>query len=88
MELKLIKRFKKIDWKYVKHWLGCTIKDIPSNTWYIIRFHYIGLIAFCISTYILFFRQPYGDFFNLIIGFIILIFGLGFDMKNNTIGMY
>jgi hypothetical protein len=46
-----------------------------------------GLIALGISTYIIFVREPYGDFYNLIVGFVILIFGLGFDMRNNTTGM-
>ena len=89
LNMKINIHIKKIDCKYVKHWLRCTIGEIPSAIWYLIRFHYIALIAMSTSTYILFFKAPYGDSFTwFIVGFIILVFGMGFDMRNNTTGIY
>jgi len=82
-------KIKKIDWSFWRHWLKCTIKDIPSMIWYVLRFRYIALIAVGVSLYILFYKSPYGDSLSwFIVGTIVLFLGLGFDMKNNTTGLY
>jgi hypothetical protein len=78
---------KKIDWKYWKHWLKCTINDLPGDIWYIIRYHYIALIAVSISIFIMFMDwEPF--IVRMIVSFFILMFGMGYDSRNSTAGMY
>lgn len=87
-KFKLIKRIKCIDWKYVKHWLKCSIEDIPEGLWYLIRFHYIAIISMVVSIYfypLLFFET--GDWINVVIGAMILFLGVGFDISRNNRGL-
>jgi hypothetical protein len=89
-----LKNRKKINWKYVKHWLKCTIEDIPSYIWFVIRWHYIALISVCANLYIIFSKVfPVGlfsgdSFLWFIVAIMIFFLGLGYDMKKNQIMLY
>lgn len=87
--MKINIHIKKIDWKYVKHWLKCTIEDIPVLLWSLIRFHYIAVVSFAVSVYFYPYRfMETGDFINMIAGGAILFLGVGYDISRSNGALY
>jgi hypothetical protein len=66
--------------------IGRPIGDALELCWFGVRYHYIALATLIIQFYVFYvFIQSEGNFLFFFLGGVILVFGIGLDMKNNQV---
>lgn len=65
--------------------IGGHINDALELCWFAVRFHYIAIVTFVVQIYIFLKFSETLEIMYPILGFIILVFGVGLDIKNNQL---
>lgn len=68
--------------------IGKMVGDFLSGCWYLVRYHYIGLFTIVVSACLFYYQFITSfDWMLYVLGGIIMVLGIGFDMKNNQVNL-
>lgn len=67
--------------------IGGIVGDFLAGCWYLVRYHYIGLFTIAVSIGLFYYQFTTSfDLMLYVLSGIILVLGIGFDLKNNQFG--